>query len=150
MSTTPITTEPDRSTTVNWLACIQPKSSLSVAGLKASTGLEPHAQVIVVVVPAAAIALVPADRLWVNCGGNNAETCLTNASISRRTNDSAPVRSCAGDEGRPVPGVRPNSDKNPETTFEGRIAALAACRAGVTALVGTGAVAGVAAATGKS
>ena len=56
MSTIAIRVEPAASLTVNAPACIQLKSSLSVAGLKATTGCVPHAQVIFVVVPTAAAA----------------------------------------------------------------------------------------------
>jgi hypothetical protein len=54
LPTIAIFVEPEASVTSKALGPIQPKSSLSVAGLKLSTGLVPHAQVIFVVVPVVA------------------------------------------------------------------------------------------------
>lgn len=61
MPTTEIVVEPAASVTSNALGVIQPKSSLSVAGLKFRTGLLPQAQVIFVVVPVVAAAVSDAD-----------------------------------------------------------------------------------------
>ena len=53
---TEVTAEPDTSLTVKALGPIQPKFSLSVAGVKSMTGLVPQPDLIRVVVPVVVVA----------------------------------------------------------------------------------------------
>ena len=98
-----MTVEPEFAVTSNWVGPIQPKSSLSVAGLKATTGLAPQFQVIVVVVlvVAAGLGACPVVTLAASGARNAKRPARAAASTIHPTGDSAgtPVPSPSRGEG---------------------------------------------------